>query len=433
MNSSKKVLSVMAVLLMMAGAFFVPVSTADAEEKGMFEVADIDPGDIEDEALQEALEKLVDILNVIRGEAHVFEFTSDSVDNWIKIHDFLEKAAEELELDITEEEIAEMTNNLGMIPMNMLDTTLFDPMDDIEIGPGSLKVAVDIPDFLIQLLQNDDEQVKLGGFGELGILMDVHSDINVQATDDVERIGVFGSGLITAFENALGSYADIAKNLIVCDDIDVLKAKSVSIAKDSIYSVHTDTKLSIYSSFETNTNLHVDDGGSKYVSFKICLHIRGSISNEMVKQSGTGPDSIISKLEFNNTDIDFLFGMGNLDSKPRDIIIGIDKISMDVGYASEINGEVKKCNIRNSGVLSIANGIVVSKTGSEGSSDVRIPIYDPDDPDPRPPGMDEIINTAKEQSITVQTFDPTKQYMIGGALAGIAVLLIVAIRFGKKY
>lgn len=433
MNSSKKALSVMAVLLMLAGAFFVPVSTTDAEEKGMFEVADIDPGDIEDEALQEALEKLVDILNVIRGEAHVFEFTSDSVDNWIKIHDFLKEAAEELELDITEEEIAEMTNNLGMIPMNMLDTTLFDPMDDIEIGPGSLKVAVDIPDFLIQLLLNDDEQVKLGGFGELGILMDVHSDINVQATDDVERIGVFGSGLITAFENALGSYSDIAKNLIVCDDIDVLKAKSVSIAKDSIYSVHTDTKLSIYSSFETNTNLHVDDGESKYVSFNICLHVRGSISNEMTKVSGTGPDSIKSKLEFNNLDIDFVFGMGNLDSKPRDIIVGIDKISMDLGYSSDLDGEVRKCNIRNSGVLSIANGIVISRTGSEGSSDVRIPIYDPEDPDPRPPGMDEIINTAKEQSITVLTFDPTKQYMIGGALAGIAVLLIVAIRFGKKY
>jgi hypothetical protein len=399
----------------------------------MFEVADIDPGDIEDEALQEALEKLVDILNVIRGEAHVFEFTSDSVDNWIKIHDFLKEAAEELELDITEEEIAEMTNNLGMIPMNMLDTTLFDPMDDIEIGPGSLKVAVDIPDFLIQLLLNDDEQVKLGGFGELGILMDVHSDINVQATDDVERIGVFGSGLITAFENALGSYSDIAKNLIVCDDIDVLKAKSVSIAKDSIYSVHTDTKLSIYSSFETNTNLHVDDGESKYVSFNICLHVRGSISNEMTKVYGTGPDSIKSKLEFNNLDIDFVFGMGNLDSKPRDIIVGIDKISMDLGYSSDLDGEVRKCNIRNSGVLSIANGIVISRTGSEGSSDVRIPIYDPEDPDPRPPGMDEIINTAKEQSITVLTFDPTKQYMIGGALAGIAVLLIVAIRFGKKY
>jgi hypothetical protein len=125
--------------------------------------------------------------------------------------------------------------------------------------------------------------------------------------------------------------------------------------------------------------------------------------------------------------------MGNLDSKPRDIIVGIDKISMDLGYSSDLDGEVRKCNIRNSGVLSIANGIVISRTGSEGSSDVRIPIYDPDDPDPRPPGMDEIINTAKEQSITVLTFDPTKQYMIGGALAGIAVLLIVAIRFGKKY
>lgn len=432
MNSSKKVLSIAAILLMLCGAFFIPVTATDAEERSLFDM-DVDPEDIEDEALQEVLDRLVELLNVIRGEAHVFDFTSDAESNRQMIHDFLEEAAAELEIDLPEEENRKMTNYLGVIPMLLLATTLFDPVDDVNIGEGSLKVAIDIPDFLIELLQNDDEQVELGGFGELGILMDVHSDINMKASDDIERIGVFGSGLITALNNALGSYSSIAKNLIVCDDLDMLKARPVSIVKDSEYRVHTDTDLSVYSSFETNTNLHMDDGGSKFVSFNICLHIRGSISNVMERISGTGPQTIKTELDFNSTDIDFVFGIGNLESQSRSILVGIDKISMDIGYSSDIDGDVKSCSIRNSGVLSIANGILISREGSEGTGDVRIPIYDPDKPDPRPPGMDDIINTAKEQAITVQKFDPTMQYMVGGAMAGIAVLLIAIIRFGKKY
>jgi len=432
MNSSKKALSVMAVLLMLFGAFFIPVTATDAEERSL-PYADIDPEDIEDEALQEVLDKLVELLNVIRGEAHIFDFTSDVEENRQKIHDFLEEAAAELEMDLPEDEIKKLTNYLGVIPMVLLATTMFDPVGDIDIGEGSLKVAVGIPDFLIELLKNEGEQVELGGFGEMGILMDVHSDINVRATDDVERIGVFGSGLITALNNALGSYSNIAKNLIVCDDLDMLKARPVSIGKDSEYAVHTDTNLAIYSSFETNTNLHMEDGESKFVSFNICLHIRGSISNEMERISGTGPQTIKTELDFNSTDIDFVFGMGNLNSKSRDILVGVDKISMDVGYSSDIDGEVKSCSVRNSGVLSIANGILISREGSEGSGDVPVPIYVPDKPEPRPPGMDEIINSAKEQAITVQKFDPTTQYMVGGALAGVAVLLIAIIRFGKKY
>ena len=432
--SSKKAIAAITVLLMLSVAAFAPLSTtSDAEDVELMEGIDIDIGDVDTSSIQESLEELVEILRYIRGTAMEIDFTNESADNTQQIHDLLRDSADALELEITEEDIERVTNYFGVIPVNLLTSTLFEPENEIQISEGSLKLGVEIPEFLIELLTNGDAETEVSGLAELGIILDVHSDIDLRAEDDIVRTGMFGSGFITAFDNAAGPISKVLKNLIVSDNIDVLKNRPVSIAKDSVYSDHTDTNLAMYISFDTDTNVNDTSSDSQYMLFNVGLHIRGTIDNKMELISGNGPQSIDSSMDFNSMDVEFAIGVSNLNEDVRELMFGIKRVSMDLKYTSDVDGAEETCTIKNSGVLSVAHGVSIAMQATD---DAPITVQKPkykETSEERSPTMNAIILEAKEQSVSESSFDPTNQYMVGGALAAIALAIIIGIRFVKKY
>ncbi len=435
--SSSKQFAMLVALAMVAVAVAPIADSSDADSTDIIDGISINTDGMDSEAFGNLTSSLIEVLNIIRAEPHNLEFTDDPDANKEEVKDMLESAAAALGISITEEKMNEITNSLGTVPMDLLSSSKFSAADDVTIEEGMIATAAEFPEYLIKMFTGDDSTpVEVDKVAEMGILMKLGTEMNVKADEDVSNIGLFTTGFISSINESLGKFSNVAENLLVCDNIDLLKGRDVTIPAGSEYAINTTTNLSVYMSFDADSNVGSTGGDSKFVDYKIGLHIKGGVDVDMERISGSGPQSIKTGVNFNSMDVDFSLGFDNVGTgEAPKLMVGVNGFKVNIDYNSNVDGDLQKCTVKDSGVMNVINGIKISmnSTSSEGFKDVPITSFRDNSGDERDPEMQAVITEAKADSVTERTFDPTMQYMAGGALALIGIILIVAVAAGKKY
>ena len=437
MTSSKKVFSAIAVVALLAIVAFSPLASADAEKTDIIDGISVDTGDIDSEAVSSLMTKLMEVVKLFDGKGESIKLDGTPDENRDELYKLIKDVAEEIGEDMPDDKIEETANYLALIPTILTSTPYFESYDEINIEKGDILLALDIPNYFVSMLTGDTDPVDLAEIGELGLMMDFHADTKVKATEDFGHMGLFTSGIMTAVSDGLGPLGGVVKNLIVTDNFEAMKSRVVDpIYKDSEYNLRTDTNLSVYLSSITDTNWTPDSTDPSYVNFDLGLHIKGYSEDVLTKISGEGPDEIRSKLDFKNTDIEFTLGFDNVGTGDiPNITLGVKRISMDIGFLSDVDGKVEECTVKNSGVMSIANGIkvTVDNVTEDALKDIKITGFKKGSDNEQTPEMKAVMDAAKESAITEPSYDPSKQYMIGGALAAVGAILILLVAVVKKY
>lgn len=434
---SSKTLAVLIVATMLVVAIVPSFERTDAEPTEIIDGISINTDGMDGDAFSDLASSIIQVLNVIRADVHDLDFTDDeNPEDTIK--EMLEEASEDLELDLSDSQINDILNSIGTVPMILLSSSKFSPSEDVEISGNGVETAVEFPEYLIRMFTGDDsEPVEVEKLSEMGIKMDIGTLMKVKADEDVSSLGMFTTGFMSSISDSLGQFSSIANNLLVIDNMDLMKGRDVNIPSGSEYELRTNTNIVTYVSFEADSDL--DSGGSydsNFVDFKIGLHVKGSVDVEMKRISGDGPELIKTGVDFNKTDLNFSLGFDNIGSGSPSLVVGIDKMNFDIAYKSDVDGDLQTCTVKDSGVINVINGIklsVGSSVTSDGFKDVPISSFKDNSGEKRDAQMESIIDEAKSEAVTEEIIDSTNQYITGGALAIVGILIIILIGAGKKY
>lgn len=408
---SKKLMAVLAVAVLM-----VPfVALADAEE---------DDADFEG---------VIDILEAIVEEPIEFEFTDDHGENMEMIKDKIKQIAASTEYEVTDETIESAIKNLFSIPVN---SVLGDDAEviDYRIGAGSMKLALDVPAFLFGILDSDSEspiEVILNSVGEIGILMDFPVKLDVRINETITQVGSPELDL-----SGIGG-TGILEKVISIDNVNTLEGVETTISEGSIYNVDLRPSLAIYLAAGVLAATDIVSQHSFFVNLDLAA--KGGFNMEMEKESGTGPEKISSGINVNSMAIEAGLGFNGVGGEDdSSLTLGIDKLKVDLSYGLGIDGKENKCTIRNSGLMGIVNGASITFSGSTfaglhiDTSNITV-IAGGTDEHPRTPAMEEIISKAKSDT-AAQPYEYGKvQYIAGGVLAILGLIIIIFVSKAKGY
>ena len=85
--------------------------------------------------------------------------------------------------------------------------------------------------------------------------------------------------------------------------------------------------------------------------------------------------------------------------------------------------------------MSIANGIkvTVDSITEDALKDIKITGFKKGSDNEQTTEMRTVMDAAKESAVTEPSFDPSKQYMVGGAMAAVGAIIILLVALIKKY
>ena len=428
-----KMIAVFFVMTMLVAPLCVISEDSDADSMEIIDGLSIDTGSVDGSGISSVFEKFVTVMNALQGGVCDLQF-SESEDNVQKVKDALKEISDEAEVELSDDEINTITGYLGLLPTVLLSSYEFTPEDDLEITKGHMKAANDIPDYLIHMFTSDSDSVELNEVGEMGCLMDFGTKMTVSAGSDIDNTGLFFSSAIKSISSALGNYSAIAKNFVVTDNSGLLEGVDVNIAEGSRYSAESTVHAAVYTSFKLDTNFDTASSGEKiYVKFNIGLHVKGEVETDMKLLSGSGPETMKSSLKFDSLDLEVGLGLSDILSLNPGLIFGINGIGIDATYSTDIDGEQQSMSMKNSGIMALMNGVQISMNNGD-MSVMNVNVSGVNHGEKvRSPEMNAIIGAAMNDSTADVPFDNTKQMIVGGSLAVVGLILIIAVRFGKKY
>ena len=419
-----------------AVSFFVPLSDTDAESVEIMDGISFSTDDIDIDGLNDLLSIIVDSMETLNGDSLEMTFSDGPESNYDKL---LQKLKEISDPSYTESELKDVINYFGVIAPLMMVSPGFDSNGNLQINDGgSIKAAIDFPEYMLRMLLGDDsESVEVYGSSEIGLIIDMTATEQIVADKDIERIGLLSSDVFRGVSDMLGRFGFVAKNVVVNNNPDLLTGIDMEIRSGAVYDAVTDIDLSAYCNFSIDTNLgSAASGDELYLYFNVELLMKGDISTELTKVSGTGPSNIASELSIKGVDVGLSFGFVDImSSSSPGIHLGIDRILFDISYEEDVDGEAHSMNVSNSSLMAFANKIDVTMRDS-GSGIKDVTISNPDSIPSKSPGsesMRSILDAAKSSSMTESTSDPKMQYMIGAALCLIGFIIIIAMAAGKKY
>ena len=140
-----------------------------------------------------------------------------------------------------------------------------------------------------------------------------------------------------------------------------------------------------------------------------------------------------SSLKFDSLDLEVGLGLSDILSLNPGLIFGINGLGIDATYSTDIDGEQQSMSMKNSGIMALMNGVQISMNNGD-MSVMNVNVSGVNHGEKvRSPEMNAIIGAAMNDSTADVPFDNTKQMIVGGSLAVVGLILIIAVRFGKKY
>ena len=442
--TSTKLLAGLMVLVMLSAAAIVPFASesSDADEMEIIEGVSINPEGINLAAFIPILDNFMQVMQVLQGGTFEVQFDQGAPAGQNSA--LLKQKLKDMNLSMSDATIDQITNYIGLMPAMMLSSPYFAAAGDVEINGGSIRTAVDFPEYLLKTLMGDtDDPAEIYRNSESGFLMDdLETELLVVATEDIKSSGMFITSMISDISDGLGPISSIFRNIVVTNNADVVGGVDVNISKDTQYIARSSVDdLAVYLSFKLETNY--GDSDSPYFNYVISLQTVGSIELELTKVPGTGegPDTIEAELDFNNLDFGLQLGFSDTASPSGPgIIFGIDRLKFDLDYSVEVDGHEEKANVQNSSTMAMVNGFSIdlkNDTGEGETAITAVPVAT--DPDSIPDSIGtstefgDIVKTANARSTVNKDFDPSLQYTIGAILAVLGAIIVVSVLVVKKY
>lgn len=433
MHSSKFKASALVLVMLMAAAFIpVQVSTGSSDADD-FDIGgmSVNTDNLELEGFGDILNMIFNTIDVLDGEYIDIDLNGTPEENRESLKEIITAGDESLS-----DKADTVIDYLGLMPAALLASSNVTG-SDADIGRGTLKAVYDVPEHLVKMLTGDDsEPAELYSAGEVGIQIALATSLEQMTfSDDTTNIGLPFKDLIGTISSALGNFGKVFKNIFVTDNTDLLTGKETYIAEGAVYDCVSYSDLCVYALFELDTNVDkVDPDAKPYINYNISLQMLGGIHTEMTKVSGDGPESIESVLELNTVDLGLVLGFSDIDSDEPGFTLGINSLKFDMDFTEDIDGDSDTMNVSNSGIMAFANGIQVTLNDNSGLKHVDIANRHAILPEKAKSGEEKaILNDAKVESQTEEVSSNQMQYMVGGALGIVGLLIICVMRIGKKY